>query len=408
MADTGQGRHVVMLLRNPFTHDSRVEKEARSLIGAGYRVTVVADAAEGLPSRERRGRIDVRRLDRRLRRMPGVRFLVHEARLARALRALKPDVLHAHDSNALIAVGLAARSLGVPFVYDAHDLWLGRPRRERGHVYFALNQLLYRIVEGLLVPRAAVTITVSEPIVRHLRRRYRLRRVELVPNYPEPGSAGARSELRSLVGGGSIGHRGAVVLYLGGLMAGRGLEQLVGAIGLAPSTELAILGDGPLAPDLLRRAAGVGAADRVHLLAPVAPEEVTAYAASADVGVSPIVPSCLNYRYSLPNKLFQYMAAGIPVVASDLPQVREVVDGARCGVVVDTTRPSAIARAIEQLASDPAEARAMGTRGRAAVEERYHWAAAGAVLVRAYAGLIAHGRLAGEAMVKTTDADDTR
>ena len=407
MADPGRGRHVVMLLRNPFTHDSRVEKEARTLIGAGYRVSVVADAAEGLPSRERRDGIEVRRLDRRVRRIPGLRFVVHEARLARALRAQKPDILHAHDSNALIAVGVAARSLGVPFVYDAHDLWLGRPRRERGRLYFALNHLLYRLVEGLLVPRAAVTFTVSEPIARHLRRRYRLRRVEMVPNYPEPGTPGARSELRSLVGGGSIGHRGVLVLYLGGLMAGRGLEQLVDAIGLAPSTELAILGDGPLAPDLLRRAAGVGAADRVHLLAPVAPEEVTAYAASADIGVSPIVPSCLNYRYSLPNKLFQYMAAGIPVVASDLPQVREVVEGTGCGVVVDTTRPAAIARAIERLAGDPGEARAMGVRGRAAVEERYHWAAAGAVLVRAYAGLMAHGRPTGEAMVETPDADHT-
>jgi glycosyltransferase involved in cell wall biosynthesis len=397
-----------MLVRNQFTHDSRVEKEARTLIAAGYRVTVVADAGVGLPSRERRDGIDVRRVGRRLGDVPGLRFLVHEARLARALRALRPDILHAHDSNALIAVGWAARSLGVPFVYDAHDLWLGRPRRERSRLYFALNQLLYRVVERVLVPRAAATLTVSEPIARHLRRRYRLLRVHLVPNYPEPDSGAERGDLRSLVGGGSIGNRGAVVLYLGGLMAGRGLEGLVDAIGLARSSDLVLLGDGPLAADLLRRAAASGAADRVHLLAPVAPELVTAYAASADVGVSPIVPSSLNYRYSLPNKLFQYMAAGLPVVASDLPQVREVVDGARCGLVVDTTRPSEIAAAIERLAADPDEARAMGRRGRAAVEQRFNWSVAGAVLVRAYAELNGHRRPTGEAMVETTDADQTR
>ena len=85
-----------------------------------------------------------------------------------------------------------------------------------------------------------------------------------------------------------------------------------------------------------------------------------------------------------------------------------MVEGAQCGVVVDTTRPVAIARAIEQLAGDPAEARAMGMRGRAAVEERYHWAAANAVLVRAYAGLIGHGQPTGEAMVETPDADHPR
>ena len=133
------------------------------------------------------------------------------------------------------------------------------------------------------------------------------------------------------------------MLYLGGLMAGRGLEQLVDAIALVPEAQLVLLGDGVEEGRLLERAAASGAS--VLVLPPVPPELVEAYASSAAVGVSPIVPSCLNYRYSLPNKLFQYMAAGIPVVASDFRQVREVVEGSGSGVVVDTTRPEAIARA---------------------------------------------------------------
>ena len=119
----------------------------------------------------------------------------------------------------------------------------------------------------------------------------------------------------------------------------------------------------------------------------MAPELVEAYASSADVGVSPIVPSCLNYRYSLPNKLFQYMAAGIPVVASDFRQVREVVEGSGCGVVVDTTRPEAIAWAIVRILGDPDQASAMGARGRAAVVDRYNWEASAKVLNEVYAGL---------------------
>ena len=109
---------------------------------------------------------------------------------------------------------------------------------------------------------------------------------------------------------------------------------------------------------LLDRAAASGAS--VHVLEPVAPELVEAYAASADIGVSPIVASCLNYRYSLPNKLFQYMAAGIPVVASDFRQVRDVVEGSGAGVVVDTTRPEAIARAIGRILADPDRGRRNG------------------------------------------------
>ncbi|MGH2417118.1 MAG: glycosyltransferase family 4 protein [Candidatus Limnocylindria bacterium] len=379
--------HVAMLVRNPFTHDTRVEKEARTLIAAGYRVTVVADAAAGLPDRESRDGIDVRRIARSGPPIPGLRYVVHEARLARVLRALRADVYHAHDSNTLIAVAWAARAGGVPFVYDAHDLWLGRPRRERSRAYFALSQALYTLVERWLVPRAAAGLTVSPPIARHLERRYRLRRMHLVPNYPELPGHRAREDLRSLPGGGTIAEGGPLVLYLGGLMAGRGLEQLVDAVGLVADAQLVMLGQGPLRPELVRRAASLGAGDRLHLLPPVPPDGVVAYAASADIGVSPIVPSCLNYRYSLPNKLFQYMAAGIPVVASDFPQVREVVESAGCGVVVDTSRPSEIARAIERIAADPVEARAMGGRGRAAVDDRYNWDSAGQALLEVYRGL---------------------
>jgi glycosyltransferase involved in cell wall biosynthesis len=379
-----------MLVRNAYTHDTRVEKEARTLVGAGYRVTVVADGAAGLPEREpRAGGETVLRVARRGPRLPGLRFAVHELRLLRRLVALRPDVLHAHDSNALLPVALAAWRLGVPFVYDAHDLWLGRPRRERGRLSFALNQAWYTLLERLLVARAAATITVSPPIVDHLRDRYGLAAVALVPNYPDPDPEPppAPRDLRDLPGGERLVPDRPVVLYLGGLMGGRGLEQLVDAMALVEDAQLVLMGDGQLAGPLRERASRLGIGERVHRLGPVPPDEVVAHAASADVGVSPIVPSCLNYRYSLPNKLFQYMAAGLPTVASDFPQVREIVIGSGCGVVADTTRPRAVADAIGAVLADPEAARAMGERGRAAVAGRYHWGVSAERLLEVYAAL---------------------
>lgn len=373
-----------MLVRNAFTHDTRVEKEAQTLTAAGYRVTVVADAAPGLPERERRAAIDVLRVPRAGPRLPGIRFVAHELRLARRLRAIRPDILHAHDSNALVPVALAARALRVPYVYDAHDLWLGRPRRERSRLYFVLNQALYTVVERLLVPRAAATITVSPPIVDHLARRYGLDHVGLVPNYPVPGDRPVPRDIHLLPGGDGVHPDLPVVLYLGGLMGGRGLAELVDAVAIVDGVQLVLLGEGVLAGELRRRAERMGVGERVHVVPPVPPDDVLAVAASADVGVSPIVPSCLNYRYSMPNKLFQYMGAGIPVVASDFPQVRAVVESASCGLVVDTTRPAAIADAIRRILSDREAARAMGARGRAAVEDRYNWSSAAATLVEVY------------------------
>lgn len=377
---------MVMLVRNTFTHDTRVEKEARTLAGAGYRVTVVADAAPGLPDSEDRKGIHVVRVGRAGPPLPFLRFALHEARLARMLRRLRPSILHAHDSNALIPIALAAIGQRLPYVYDAHDLWLGRPRRERSRAYFWLQQAYYGAVERLTVPRAAVTLTVSPPIVTHLQSRYGLGQVRLVPNYPEL-SDGEPRDLRRLSGGQRIPPEARPILYLGGLMAGRGIEQLLDALPSVPAGHLVLLGSGVLAPDLHRRAWALGVADRVHLLGEVPSDEVVAYAASAAIGVSPIVPSSLNYRYSLPNKLFQYMAAALPVVASDFRQVREVVEGCGCGVVVDTTDPAAVAAAINGILDDPVAARAMGERGRAAVEERYNWDVSAAELLGAYATL---------------------
>ena len=99
------------------------------------------------------------------------------------------------------------------------------------------------------------------------------------------------------------------------------------------------------------------------------------------------MPEGLNNRYSLPNKLFHYMAAGIPVVASAFRQVREIVEGARCGVIVDTTATEGRRGGHPTDPCDPDEAAAMGARGRAAVEERFNWEVSADVLLRVYAEL---------------------
>jgi glycosyltransferase involved in cell wall biosynthesis len=171
-------------------------------------------------------------------------------------------------------------------------------------------------------------------------------------------------------------------------MAERGIEQLVRAMPQLAAAHLVLLGSGGLAPAIRALASQLGVGDRVHLLAPVPSGKVVAYAASASIGVSPIIPSCLNYRYSLPNKLFQYMAAGIPVVASDFEQVREVVDGSDAGLTVDTTNPGAIAAALRTLLADPATRTRMGNNGRAAIASEYNWDRSAKALLGVYRSVL--------------------
>ncbi len=372
-----------MLLLNPYTNDSRVEREASSLHDAGYRVTILALADDALPGEEVRDGVSVRRVARP-RWPPLVRFVVHRRRVARALRRLNPDIIHAHDTETLDVAGTVGSALGVPVVYDGHELWLERVRRERSALYWALTRWYYGRVERRFLPTAAAWITVSAPIARHLERTYGLDEVAVVPNYPDLAAPATPRDLRSLPGAEGIAADAPLVLYIGNATAGRGLEQLVAAMARVPDAELALLGAAEHPELVWREARRRGVTDRVHVLPRVPPDEVVAYAATATVGVSPVPPTSLSYRYSLPNKLFQYMQAGLPVVASDFPQVREVIGESGAGVTVDARDVGALAEAIRTYTEDPERGAADGDRGREAVRQRFNWSTAEAVLLDIY------------------------
>jgi glycosyltransferase involved in cell wall biosynthesis len=374
---------VTMLVRNPMTHDSRVEKEAGSLARAGYAVTVLAEAAEGLPEAEERDGYRIERVARPATRIRGLRLLAHQRRLEARLVATRPQILHAHDSDALVPVSRAASRLHVPFVLDAHELWLGRQPRGRGRLYRGLFRAYYGLIERRHVPLAAAIVTVSPVIARHLEQRYGVEDVALVPNYPELEPP-RTIELRDLSGGERIPRGATIVLHVGSAMPGRGVEQLVKAMRDVPEAHLVLLGPGPAGEELLRNGAEFGLGERMHAIPPVSTADVVAAASSATVGVAPIIPDTPNNAASMPNKLFQYLAAGLAVVVSDLPQLREVVEESGTGTAVDTSDPARLGRAIASILADGPRLASMRASARAAVEERYNWDRAAASLLAVY------------------------
>ena len=373
-----------MLVRNQFTNDTRVEREASSLARAGYEVTVVATAAAGLPAREVRAGAAVIRVASPLRRIPGLRFIANVWRLQSVVERTRPDILHAHDTDALQSIGPAARRLRVPFVYDAHELWLGRSARGRSAFYDRLARAYYRQIERRYIPRAAAVIVANPLVGPELARRYDIEHVIPVPNYPVLTDVVEPRDLRSLPGGDRIPAEAPLVLYSGGITIERGIEQLVDAMELVPGAHLAFMGAGGLEPEIRARVTRLGLDDRVHFLGMVPSDDVVAYSSSATVGVLATVPTSLNNILALPNKIFQYMAAGIPVVASDYPQIREVIEGSGAGRVMDSSDPTAIAAALRAIIDDPVAAREAGARGRAAVERTYHWSVPEQALLDVY------------------------
>ena len=146
-----------------------------------------------------------------------------------------------------------------------------------------------------------------------------------------------------------------LVLYVGRLQPERGLEQLILAAAKCPELVVTLMGDGPAeyVSTLRVSASAAGIASRFHVVPPVPPDQVVQTAHAADVGMTAFRDTGLSTRSTLPNKLFEYLAAGLPVVASQFPPMAQIVENYDVGVTCDPDDPDAVAAAIRQVVSDP-------------------------------------------------------
>ena len=318
-----------------------------------------------------------------------------------AAAAPRADVHHAHDLEALPAALAGARRDGGRVVYDSHEIFVGwgpllrQPRWLR---------TVFARWERRLAGSADALVTVNDEIAAVLARTLGPRRVVVVyncpprwdPPSPDPGL------LRSAAG---VPVGSPLVLCHGNLQANRGLEATAEAM-TRPGLEtahLVFLGYGRRVIEAL--VADPRLAGRVHVLDPVPPDELLGWIAGADVDVMAIPGVDLNSRLSSPNKLFESLAAGVPIVTSDLPVRRRIVledPAGPLGAACDAEDPDSIAAAIRSIVdAPPAERARLRARCRDAAERRWNWEAEGAKLVGLYAELAAVGT------ASVADAADT-
>ena len=299
------------------------------------------------------------------------------------------DVYHGHDLTGLPGAVRAQAIHGGVVVYDSHELFLesgsnaSRPRWAK----WIIGRL-----ERSLARRATALVTVNRTLGRLLEERLSISRVVVVHNCPprwEPPAI-ASDPLRPAAG---LAPGTPVVLYHGGFTRDRGLLELADAM-LEPGlerTHLILLGFGPLEETLKERARETRAGGRIHVLPAVPPDELAAWVAAADVGAMPNQPRTANERLSTPNKLFESLAVGLPVVSSDFPERRAIViddpDGP-LGAVCDPTDTASIAAAIRSIVDLEPDARD-GLRARClrAAHLRWNWETESARLVGLYDSL---------------------
>ena len=345
-------------------------KECRTLARAGYEVHLVAPAAtDGVQDGVRRWGLPTPPARSRPVRMTRTVFEVF--RRARALRA---DVYHFHDPELLPAGLLLARS-GAAVVYDAHeDLpasvmdkdWIAPALRRP---VAAVTSRLERAAARRLTAVVAATPSIAEDFAGDDRR------LVTVNNFCDVGEFdGVRPRATE-----------RAVCFVGAISEIRGIEVMVRAIGLVDAR--LILAGRFSPPDLRDRLGDLAGWEQVDWVGAVGRPDIAAILARARAGMV-LFQAAPNHVRSQPTKMFEYMAAGLPVIASDFPLWREIVEGNRCGLCVDPRDPEAVAAAILRLVDDPEAAREMGDNGRRAARSRYSWDTEAAKLTALYAEIL--------------------
>lgn len=350
--------------------DPRIlDKECATLRSAGYDVSLVAPAPP-LPSSAGVPHVVVRRRAGRMARM-----LRTVAEVARAAKDQAADVYHIHDPE-LLPLGLVLRTRGRTVIYDAHED-LGSQVRHKAWIPAPLRPLIGRVaamVERRLARRLSAVVAATPGIAAH----FPMERTIVVRNLAR------REEFADAPSTTPYARRDPIVAYVGNVTVPRGAREMVRAMAgvKTPAAGLRVAGEfSP--PTLGHELTALPGWDRIEVLGWQDRRGVAALLARSRIGLVVLHPTP-SYLESYPVKLFEYMAAGLPVVASDFPLWRSIIEDAGCGVLVDPLDPSAIASAIDTLLADAPAAETMGERGRRAVEERWSWEPEGERLVALY------------------------
>jgi len=344
-------------------------KEARSLAEAGCEVAYVVHDALG-EDQDGVSFVDLGVRRRRLNRLWHSLFGVLPK-----LRKLPHRVFQIHEPELLIA-GFCMQLLGRKVIYDSHEdtprqilgkPWIPKPLR-------SVVSRLTEFVEGFICGRISGVVAATPRIAE----RFNSNKTVTVQNFP------VLTEFSKVERSFESEDRRKVLVYVGGLTRGRGIVECLKALELLPDFTMHVAG--PWESEQLKNECQemcLDYADRITFHGLLPRDEIVDLLSTASIGLVTLHPF-ISYQEAYPVKMFEYMACGLPVVASDFPLWRRIVDGAECGELVDPLDPKAIAAAARRIAGDPKRMAHMSESGRVAVEQEYSWERQAEKLVEFY------------------------
>lgn len=353
-----QMKRVIISVTNDLATDRRVDKVASSLQKLGFEVLLVGRLLPDSLPVERP--YSCRRMKLWFSRGP-LFYAEFNVRLFFLLLANRANILLSNDLDTLLSNYVASRLKGCALVYDSHEYYTEVPELvNRKRV-----QRIWQRIEKWIFPRLKNVYTVNESIAALYREKYGVP-VEVIRNLPEAQKVKkilSREEL------GLPDKKFILILQGAGINVDRGAEELVSAMEYLPECFLVIVGSGDVIVQLKLMARQLKVNSRVLFRPKMPYGEMMQYTLNADLGLTLDKDTNLNYRFSLPNKIFDYLKAGIPVLSSDLPELRKVIEQYDIGALVQSHDPKEIAREIEAIRNSPEKIERWSENAKFAAEE---------------------------------------
>lgn len=329
-------KRVIMAVHSDYVHDRRVRNQATALNEAGFRVQVLCVDTE--PARADQPNIRHTDLD-------GVELIIHrlkhrsgKQRFAEMMRifsgtlaSMQADIIHAHDLDTLLPCRRAAERMGAKLVFDSHELYT-----ESIHVaHRPFTKLIWRILEIRLIHHADAVVTVCQGIAEELKERYRLEAMpNVVRNFSDPPVGLLDTSPPDSLASFKRFHP-KCLLYQGYIQRGRGLDAALEALVGVPDWGLVVCGQGPYRDYLEQRARELHVDEQILWMGQLDHDMLFRVTKHCDLGLCMIEPISLSYYYALPNKLIEYVQAGLPVAGSDLPEIRRLMTQHNIGWVLN-------------------------------------------------------------------------
>lgn len=353
-------KRVAVSVSNDLSTDQRVQRSISVLEDAGYSVNFIG---RQLPnSQEFKPNYQTKRF--RLWFTKG--FLFYAAlnlRLFVYLLFKKPyDLYWSNDLDTLLPNFLISRIYRKPLIYDSHEYFCGVPEIQGR----PLVKNVWQGIEALIFPRLKQVLTVNDSIADLYERDYGIRPKVLrnVGNAYLPKNFKTRKEL------GLASDAYLIINQGSGINIDRGMEEFLEAlVTLEEKVQLVLVGKGDVLPQLKEKAKEASLAGRVHFVEPLPYAEMLHYTAAADLGISLDKDTNINYRYSLPNKLFDYIKCSIPVLSSRVIEVRSIVEQFKIGLAVEV-EPAALAAGVRAIKKRGKETYSDAFK---AAQERFAW-----------------------------------